>query len=353
MEKEIYWQAFSASDPRFDGVFFTGVTSTGIFCKPSCRARLPKRENVVFFDSFEKAEENGFRACLRCKPKVEHPVDPNVALVIKACEIIEDLDEVSLDDLGTELNLSPYHLQRIFKEIIGVSPKKYSEARRLDKFKTEVRGGSDVVTAMYEAGYGSSSRLYEKASENLGMTPAVYQKGGKGMNIKYTITSCDLGKLLVARTERGVCAVTFGDDEEVMAENLRMEYPNAEITRDEKELKTFVGSILEHLSGREKQLDLPLDLQATAFQMQVWDILKRIPYGKTVSYGQIAEMLGDKKKVRAVAGACAGNRVALVIPCHRVIGSSGALSGYRWGIERKKQLLEKESGQRSMVNKTG
>lgn len=343
MEKEIFWQAVQQNNSRFDGVFFTGVTSTGIFCKPSCTARLPKRENVVFFDTFEKAEENGFRACLRCKPKVAHPVDPNVSMVVKACGMLEDSEEVSLDELGAELNVSPYHLQRIFKEIIGVSPKKYSEARRLDKFKTEVRGGSDVVTAMYEAGYGSSSRLYEKASENLGMTPAIYQKGGKGMKINYTITNCDLGKLLVARTGRGICAVTFGDDDAVMAENLRKEYPNAEISKDEKELKMFVGSILEHLSGREKQLDLPLDLQATAFQMQVWGILKKIPYGETMSYGRIAEMLGDKKKVRAVAGACAGNRVAVVIPCHRVIGSSGALSGYRWGIERKKKLLDQES----------
>lgn len=343
MEKEIFWQAVAHNDSRFDGVFYTGVLSTRIFCKPSCTARLPKRENVVFYDTFEKAESDGFRACLRCKPKLARVADPRVKAVVRACEMLEAEDQITLEDLGAGTNLSPYHLQRVFKEIIGVSPKKYAEARKMDKFKTEIRKGSDVVTAMYDAGYGSSSRLYEKASENMGMTPAVYQKGGKGMDISYAIANSDMGRLLVARTPRGVCAVTFGDDDKKLAENLENEYPQAKIERDEKALKESVGSVIQYLKGKDKSLDLPVDVQATAFQMQVWEILRKIPYGETLSYTQVAEKLGDKKKVRAVAGACAKNRVALVIPCHRVIGSGGNLSGYRWGIERKKQLLDKES----------
>jgi AraC family transcriptional regulator of adaptative response/methylated-DNA-[protein]-cysteine methyltransferase len=212
----------------------------------------------------------------------------------------------------------------------------------MEKFKDELRGGSDVVTAMYDAGYGSSSRLYEKAAENLGMTPAIYKKGGKGMNINYIITDCELGKLLVARTPRGICSVTFGDSFIDLREGLEKEFPNAEIAEDAEDLGTAVDAIIKYLAGKNKRLILPLDLQATAFQMQVWDFLRKIPYGETRSYSDVAASLGDKKKVRAVAQACAKNRVAVVIPCHRVIASDGKLSGYRWGIERKKQLLEKE-----------
>lgn len=212
----------------------------------------------------------------------------------------------------------------------------------MEKFKDELRSGSDVVTAMYEAGYGSSSRLYEKAAAKLGMTPAVYKKGGKGMNINYVITDCELGKLLVARTKRGICSVTFGDDTDAMREALNEEYPNAEISADDKDLKNAVDAILKYLAGKNKRLVLPLDLQATAFQLQVWDFLRKIPYGETRSYSEVAEAIGDKKKVRAVAQACAKNRVAMVIPCHRVVASDGKLSGYRWGVERKKRLLENE-----------
>ena len=331
-----------ANDARFDGAFVLGVKTTGIYCKPSCRARLPKRENVAFYESCGSAESNGFRACLRCRPKAAKETDPQVTAILKACSLIDDHDQFSLDGLSAELNISPSHLQRTFKEIIGVSPKKYAEAKQMERFKEGIREGDDVVTAMYGAGYGSSSRLYEKASENMGMTPATYKKGGKGMKIEYTIADCDLGKILVARTERGICSVTFGDDNDVMHEGLQKEYPNAELTEDAKNLKNSVEEILKYMAGKNKRLVLPLDLQATAFQMQVWDFLRKIPYGKTVSYSEIAEHLGDRKKVRAVAQACAKNRVAVVIPCHRVIASDGKMSGYRWGIERKKQLLERE-----------
>lgn len=343
METEVLWKAVQARDARFDGAFVFGVKTTGIFCRPSCTAKPAKRENVEFFDGIERAEFSGFRACLRCKPKQAERTDPQVEAVLRALDVITDDTEISLDDLSTQLGLSPSHLQRTFKQIVGVSPKKYAEVKRVERFKDELRGGSDVVTAMYEAGYGSSSRLYEKAAEKLGMTPAVYKKGGIGMKINYVITDCELGKLLVARTKRGICSVTFGDDEQSLSADLGKEFPNAEIDEDAEGLKNAVDSIIKYLAGKNKRLVLPLDLQATAFQLQVWDFLRQIPYGETRSYSEVAEAIGDKKKVRAVAQACAKNRVAVVIPCHRVVASDGKLSGYRWGVRRKKQLLENES----------
>lgn len=341
METEIYWKAVQSNDAKFNGAFVYAVNSTKIYCKPSCSSRLPKRENVRFFDDFTKAETNGFRACLRCQPKKE-TANPQTKIVLRACEILKSEDQVSLEDLSAELHLSPAHLQKLFKEIIGVSPKKYAEIKRLDKFKTEIKKGNDVTNSMYEAGFNSSSRLYENVSEKLGMTPKTYAQKGKNMQINYTIADCEIGKLLVARTEKGVCAVTFGDDETTLKENLFKEYKNAEITENNSNLKDYLEAILANLEGTNKTLDLPLDLQATAFQMRVWDVLRKIPYGETISYQQVAETLGNKNAVRAVATACASNRVALVIPCHRVVGKSGNLSGYRWGVERKKQILENE-----------
>lgn len=343
MNNEIYWQAVKQNDKRFDGLFWTCVKTTKIFCKPSCTARLPKRQNVFFVDSFEKAENKGFRACLRCKPKVEKVVDSKVQTVLQACELLETEEEISLENLGNKLDVSSYHLQRTFKEVIGVSPKKYAENRRMEKFKSEINDGRDVTDAMYEAGFGSSSRLYEKASTKLGMTPKTYQKKGKGMKINWTITDCNLGRLLVARTDKGICGVKFGDKDKELFEDLQNEYSEADLSKDDKNLKEYVEAILQYLDGKELDLDLPIDVQATAFQMKVWEALRKIPYGETLSYSEVAEKIGNKKAVRAVASACAKNRVALVIPCHRVIGTNGKMSGYRWGIERKKRLLEKES----------
>ena len=342
METEIYWKAVRQNDARFNGAFVYAVNSTGIYCKPSCRARLPKRENVSFFDSCGKAEERGFRACLRCQPKKES-VSPQTEKILRAAEILECSEEnISLEDLGARVGLSAAHLQKIFKEIVGVSPKKYAEIKRLEKFKAEIGRGSDVGRAMYEAGFGSSSRLYENVSEKLGMTPKTYARRGENMKINYTINDSELGKLLVACTAKGVCAVAFGRDEKTLTENLYKEYKNAAITEDNAGLKEYVEAVLANLAGTNKTLDLPLDLQATAFQMRVWNELRKIPYGETVSYTEVAEKLGNKQAVRAVATACASNRVALVIPCHRVVGKGGALSGYRWGVERKKAILEAE-----------
>lgn len=343
MNEELFWQAVKTNDARFDGAFYLGVKTTGIYCRPSCRARAPKRENVAFFGSWSEAERSGLRACLRCKPKNGGELDPQVEKVIKVCELLESDDLCSLEDLAGEVGLSPYHLQRSFKEIIGVSPKKYSEARRMERFKSELRAGGDVTAAMYDAGFGSSSRLYEKASESMGMTPAAYKKGGQGMTINYSITDCELGRILVARTIKGLCNVAFADDDASLEANLHDEFPNAEVVKDARVLKGFIDEILEHLAGEKKRLDLPLDIQATAFQMKVWQLLRKIPYGETVTYSQIAEKLGDRNKVRAVAQACANNRVAVVIPCHRVVGTNGKMTGYRWGVERKERLLARES----------
>ncbi len=344
METELYWQAVKANDARFDGAFVLGVKTTGIYCRPSCRARLPKRENVDFYASPEAAEHCGFRACKRCRPNDAGSLDPQVDKILRVCELI-DGDPLTLVELGQAVGLSSYHLQRSFKEIIGVSPKKYAEAKRMERFKDELRGGSDVTTAMYDAGFGASSRLYEKAAAGLGMTPSAYKKGGQGMKISYAVADCELGKMLVARTKRGVCSVAFGDSERPLVDGLRAEFENAEIAEDAAELKSVVEALTKYLEGNSKRLVLPLDLRATAFQMQVWDFLQKIPYGETRSYAEVAEALGDKKKVRAVAQACAKNRVAVLIPCHRVVASDGRLSGYRWGVERKRALLERESAE--------
>ncbi len=342
MRHDIYWKAVRQRDERFNGSFFYAVDSTGIYCKPSCGSREPKRENVRFFPTFETAEAAGYRACKRCRPRSERP-DEITEAVIRACDLIEEAVEMTLSDLASEVGVSRTHLQKVFKQIIGVSPSKFAEAVRLEKFKEGVRKGSDVVDAMYDAGYGSSSRLYENVAGKMGMTPSVYKKGGLGMSIEFTIADCDLGKLLVARTRKGICAVNFGDSSSELEKGLRDEFPEAKISKNDTGLKDYLGAILENLRGSRKTLVLPLDLQATAFQLKVWEALREIPYGETVSYARIAEKVGNKNAVRAVAGACAANRVALVIPCHRVVKSNGETSGYRWGAERKKKLLAKES----------
>jgi AraC family transcriptional regulator, regulatory protein of adaptative response / methylated-DNA-[protein]-cysteine methyltransferase len=337
------WQIVKTKNPGFDGAFYFGVRTTNIFCKPSCASRLPRRENVHFFATSEEAEKGGFRACLRCRPTRNISIDPNAELVFRAFEIIRNAggEEIPLENLSANLSVSPSHLQKTFKRILGFSPKQFSDWRKIESFKREVKN-SDVTTALYESGYGSSRGLYENAHSNLGMTPAVYRKGGKGMKINFTVLKCQLGELLVAATEKGVCSVAFGDDAEVLESNLKQEFPAAQIMRDGKYLSDYSAAILENIAGERKLLHLPIDLQATVFQTRVWAEIKKIPYGETRSYKEIAENLGNAKAVRAVARACASNPVALVTPCHRVVGAKGNLSGYRWGAERKKAILEKE-----------
>ena len=342
------WNAVLSRDASRDGSFVFAVRSTGIYCRPSCPARRPRREQVSFFQVPEAAEQAGFRACRRCHPRRIQADDPQIELVRRICHAIDEHNEepLTLKTLSGETGVSAHHLQRTFKNVMGITPRQYAESRRLNQFKSGVKGGASVTEAMYDAGYGSSRGLYEKSSARLGMTPATYGRGGQGMRIIYTIAGCALGRVLVAATERGVCSVALGDSDSELSAALFAEYPNASIdSRDtviSPSLNLWLSKILEHLSGKSARIDLPLDLQATAFQWRVWEELQRIPLGATRSYQEIANAIGRPKAVRAVAGACAGNHVALVIPCHRVIREDKALGGYRWGLKRKEELLERE-----------
>ncbi|HMD98548.1 MAG TPA: bifunctional DNA-binding transcriptional regulator/O6-methylguanine-DNA methyltransferase Ada [Terriglobia bacterium] len=350
------WQAVAQRDGRFDGAFVYAVRSTGIYCRPSCPSRRPQPEQVVFFLAPDAAEQAGFRACRRCRPREIAMRHPHVELVERACRAIEtcmdDTGEgrLSLDALGAAVGVSPHHLQRTFKRVMGITPRQYADARRLGDLKARLKEGKDVTTALYDAGYGSSSRLYERSSTQLGMTPGTYRHGGRGMSIHYTIVDCPLGRLLVAATERGVAAVSLGDADAPLEAALHQEYPHAEIVRAGSNGKNpstglahAVSAIVAHLEGSQPRLDLPVDLLATAFQRRVWQELRDIPYGSTRSYREVASAIGRPKAVRAVARACATNPACIVIPCHRVVRTDGGLGGYRWGIERKRELIAKES----------
>ena len=341
---EQLWQAVVSKDARFDGQFVFAVSSTGVYCRPSCPSRRAHRERVRFFDLPEAAEQAGFRACLRCQPKRARVLDPQMELVQRVCRVLDssDSETTKLAELATHAGVSVFHLQRTFKRVMGISPRQYLAARKFGNFKSLVRKGDSVTTALYESGFNSSSRLYEYASEELGMTPATYSRGGRGVNINYTIVDSSMGRLLVAMTERGVCAVRMGDGDAELEKDLREEFPQAQIKRNDAVLREPVQKILNHLDNSEPRLDLPLDIRATAFQRQVWEKLRAIPYGQTVSYGDVAKALGKPGAVRAVGRACATNPVALVIPCHRVVREDKSLGGYRWGLDRKKKLLERE-----------
>lgn len=342
MDEEICWRAVQTRDASFNGIFVYGVRSTGIYCKPSCPSRRPQREQVIFFPSPLAAGQAGFRPCLRCLPHKAR--GPQEEMVLRACSTIEAHTGgvLSLALLGEILGVSPHHLQRMFKRMMGVTPHQYMKANRIEQFKARIKQGADVTSATYDAGYGSSSRLYEKATDHLGMTPATYRRGGRGMNISYTVVDSHLGRMLVAATERGVCAVSFGDSDASLEAALTAEYPAAEIHRDEAGFTRWVSLLLKHLGGEQPRVDLPLDLQATAFQLRVWQELRAIPYGSTRSYAEVASAIGQPAATRAVARACATNPVALATPCHRVIRGDGNLGGYRWGLERKQALLARE-----------
>jgi AraC family transcriptional regulator of adaptative response/methylated-DNA-[protein]-cysteine methyltransferase len=336
------WSAVLARDPRYDGKFVYAVRSTGVFCRPTCPSRRPQRQNVAFFAAPAEATVAGFRPCRRCRPE-----EPRLPLAEAMARVRAYIDErvdarLTLDALAKVADLSPAHLQRTFKAQFGLSPRAYQSSRRTDRFKEEVRRGRSVTDALYEAGYGSGSRLYESADARLGMTPGSYKRGGKGTKVRYTTAAAALGRVLVAATDRGVCAVQLGDSDPALEAALREEYPEAEIRRDDTGLRPSLAAILAHLDGEVKQLDLPLDVAATAFQWRVWHALQEIPYGETRSYAQVAEALGQPRAVRAVARACATNRVALLVPCHRVVRTDGSSGGYRWGEERKHRLLANE-----------
>lgn len=339
------WQAVTRRDSRYDGAFVYAVRSTGVYCRPSCPSRRPRRERVVFFQAPEAAECEGFRPCLRCDPR-SVPGTAESRLIAQACRLMdqESGDSIRIASVARQMGISPFRLQRVFRRMMGISPGAYARSIRLRRLKTQLQEGSNVTSALYEAGYGSSSRLYEQSNEHLGMTPATYRRGGQGMEIGYTTAPTHLGQLLVAGTAKGVSAIYVGDSEERLEAALRREYPAAKISKNPAQVSRWVLEVVQHLSGdhpagEQRDLDLPLDVKATAFQQRVWEALRQIPRGSTRSYSELARAIGLSKGQRAVARACATNPAAILIPCHRVIREDGAMGGYRWGIKRKEALL--------------
>jgi AraC family transcriptional regulator, regulatory protein of adaptative response / methylated-DNA-[protein]-cysteine methyltransferase len=338
-----YLEAVAQRDRAMDGAFVYAVQSTRIYCRPSCPSRRPRPNQIVLFAQPDAAEQAGFRACRRCRPRQARGT-PETILVRRVCAEIESSSEgaVSLRRLAEMTGLSAAHLQRTFRRATGITPRRYADALRIARLKSELRKGKDVTTAMHSVSYGSSSRLYEKSDAQLGMTPATYRKGGQGMNISYTIAPCVLGRVLVAATDRGISAVYLGDRESELIASLRKEYPNANIAHDTRMQLKWVQEIVQHLAGSNPKLDLPTDVMATAFQRRVWEELRAIPRGETRTYSEVARSMGRPSATRAVARACATNPTSIVVPCHRVVRTDGGLGGYRWGIERKKSLLERE-----------
>jgi AraC family transcriptional regulator of adaptative response/methylated-DNA-[protein]-cysteine methyltransferase len=341
------WRGVINRDGSLDGIFVFGVSSTGIFCRPSCPARRPRRENVAFFADALQAEQAGYRACLRCRPKAVDG-NPQSALVRAMCRYIEQHieDRLTLNLLAKKFRLSSFHLQRTFKSALGVSPKAYIDACRLRQVKQNLQAGHNVTTALYAAGYGSSSRLYERTASQLGMTPEKYRRGAVAAVVRYTTAGSPLGRMLIAATDKGICSIQFADNDEHLQQGLMREFPFATRRRDDAAMSAWKVNLTRLLEGREANPSLPLDIRATAFQRRVWEALQRIPRGETRSYSAVAKKIGMPKATRAVARACATNPVAVAIPCHRVIREDGELGGYRWGLERKEQLLamEKEAG---------
>jgi AraC family transcriptional regulator of adaptative response/methylated-DNA-[protein]-cysteine methyltransferase len=337
------WNVVVARDAARDGEFVFAVSSTGVYCRPSCAARRPRRENVRFFVRPEEAERAGYRACLRCRPKsFNGNTESDAAKAI--CRFIEQhLDEpLTLDRLGKQFHQSPFHLQRRFKAALGITPREYADSCRLRLLKRNLQAGDSVTRAMYDAGYGSSSRLYEKTVSQLGMTPDKYRRGAIAATIRYTCADSPLGRMLIAATERGICSIQFARSDGELMEGLKREFPFAARKEDGGGLQSWVSALLKHMRGKDLGSSLPLDIRATAFQRRVWAYLQSIPFGATRSYCQVAKAIGRPSATRAVARACATNPVAVAIPCHRVVRQDGSMGGYRWGIERKKTLLEIE-----------
>jgi AraC family transcriptional regulator of adaptative response/methylated-DNA-[protein]-cysteine methyltransferase len=337
-----YWRATISRDARADGQFVLAVRSTHIYCRPSCPARRPLRRNVVFFHTGAEAEQQGFRPCRRCRP---NEVAGPVALVERASRELAKFGEeegIRFAALATGLQTTTGTLRRAFLQVTGLRPRELAAALRLARFKKMLRDGKGISEALYETGYGSTSRVYERSNAQLGMTPATYQKGGKDMKIGYAVAKSSLGKILVGATERGISAVYLGDAEAKLIKELRDEYPQAEIIAAGNSFERWVKELVQRVEGNPPRVELPLDLQATAFQRRVWQELQRIPRGSTRTYTQVARALGSPKSARAVARACATNPVSIVVPCHRVIREDGSLAGYRWGLSRKEQLLAHE-----------
>lgn len=339
------WRAVLARDTASDGKFVFAVSSTGVYCRPSCPSKRPRPENVTFFRHVLEAEGAGYRECLRCRPR-SLTGNPRQELIKRICRYIEQhLDEpVTLAGLGKQFRQSPFHLQRTFKSVLGITPKEYANSCRMKDFRQRLKAGHSVTRAMHEAGYSSTSRLYSRSTSELGMEPAKYRRGAISAPIRYTCADSPLGRILIAATDKGICSIQFAETDEELEQGLKQEFPFALRKRDDSGMASLAGRLMRHMSGSEFSPNLPLDIQATAFQRRVWSYLQSIGFGEKRSYAQVAKAIRRPLAVRAVAHACATNPVAIAIPCHRVVRSNGDLAGYRWGLERKKALLEMESG---------
>lgn len=342
------WKAVEQRDRAQDGRFYFGVTTTGVFCRPSCPARHPLRRNVRFYETLQQAEKDGLRPCMRCKPLEAAAGDPYAERVRELCRYIaaHAAEPLQLRDLARQAGLSPFHLQRSFKAIAGVTPKQYLEAERVRALKSGLKAPGGVAAAGFDAGFNSSSRVYERADTRLGMTPSQYRRGGEGVSITYASAESPVGPMMIGATDRGLCSIQFGESREELLAALECEYPQALIEPMRRPadpaFRRWMAALHDHLAGKQPHLDLPVDIRATAFQMLVWNYLQSIPYGSVESYAEVAKRIGRPKAARAVARACASNPVAIVIPCHRVIRGTGELGGYRWGLARKRAILDRE-----------
>jgi AraC family transcriptional regulator, regulatory protein of adaptative response / methylated-DNA-[protein]-cysteine methyltransferase len=337
------WAAVQRRDATHDGHFFYAVRTTGVYCRPSCASRPARRENVSFFDSSALARQAGYRACLRCKPDDATADAARRQLMLDACAALEGSDSgIKLDALAASAGMNPHHFHRVFKRVVGLTPKAYFQAVRARRVQAALRDAGSVTEALYDAGFNSSSRFYEDARSALGMQPKQFLGGAKGQQIRYAVEPCALGVVLVAATEKGVCGIEFGESAHDLVQRLRDRFPKASLVPGDPDFKDWVGRVLRYVEHPRGLLELPLDVRGTVFQRQVWDALGTIPSGQTASYGDVARAIGQPKAVRAVAQACASNHIALAIPCHRVIRGNGQLSGYRWGTQRKTELLERE-----------
>ena len=343
LDLEQCWAAVAARDMSADGRFFYAVATTGVYCRPGCASRLPRRENVRFFAEAAAAEVAGFRPCKRCRPAESSAAARHLAAVERACALLRDGEtRPSLDRLAEAAGMSRYHFHRVFKQVIGTTPREYARTQRLGRFGEALDAGESVASAVYAAGFGSSSRAYEAAPAALGMTPGRRRQGGGGETIRFVTLDTPLGWALVAATQRGLCMTALGDDRESLVAQLGERFPAASFLAEDAELRAWADRIVRFITRPEEDLDLPLDIRGTAFQARVWRALRKIPLGRTASYAEIAAAIGAPRAVRAVAQACAANRLALLVPCHRVVHSDGTLSGYRWGVDRKRALLARE-----------
>ena len=338
------WAAVVRRDRSTDNGFYYAVSTTGVYCRPSCAARLPRREHVQFYATRAEAEKAGFRPCQRCRPDEAPRAERQAAAIAKACRLIEESDEVpGLDLLAAVAGMSRFYFHRVFRQITGLTPKAYAAAHRASRVRDELTRTSTVTEAIYEAGFNSSGRFYATSSQTLGMTPMDFRAGGAGASIRFAVGECSLGPILVAASGKGICAILLGDDAEALTRDLQDRFPNANLIGGDAEFERWMAQVVGFVEAPGLGLDLPLDIRGTAFQRRVWQALSEVPAGSTASYAEIAKKLGAPKAVRAVAQACAANALAVAIPCHRVVRTDGALSGYRWGVERKRTLLEREA----------